>query len=243
MQDTELQQLVHRQVAQFCERIAVALAPLEASPHRSVSDAAMQETLLYVSSAIDIATGPLPEVNLVDLLVFLRLCREALERHWVPEVFGPQGNEAVAVFSKSEDDLWRLAMPAINEGQRRELESLIDEWLAENPDQHRVEGVRLDDFARRAGRAGRGRAERARGLLSGIKSATQAADQALLLAERAMFLVNRMPFLWRLQARVASREILSDILGRLLEVPTAIANLALRAPTKLLHRVTAGRTI
>jgi hypothetical protein len=47
-----------------------------------VSDTALRETLIYVSSAIEIATGPLPSVNLVDMLVFLRLCRVAVERHW-----------------------------------------------------------------------------------------------------------------------------------------------------------------
>jgi hypothetical protein len=243
MQDSELQQLVQRQVAQFCERVGQALAPLEESPDRVVSDTAIHQSLLYVSSAVDIATGPVPGVNLVDLLVFLRLCREAIEKHWIPNVYGAQGAEVATVFARSRDDLWRTAASAIDETQRRELESLIDDWSADNPDQFRVEGIRLADFAERAGKAAQGLSDRARGLISGIKSASKAADQALLLAERGMFLVNRMPFLWRLQARVASREIVSDILSQLWAVPLAVGHLALSAPTKLLRRVTAGRSL
>jgi hypothetical protein len=240
MQDIELQQLVQRQASQFCERITQALAPLGESSHRVVSDTAMGETLLYVSSAIDIATGPLPEVNLIDLAVFLRLCREVVERHWIPHVYGEPGAAVAAAFSKSEDDLWRAAEPVVHEAQRHELESLIAEWRAENADQIRVEGVRLDDFVQHAGAAARRRQERTKGLLSSVKSATRAADQARLLAERGIFLLNRLPFLWRLQARMTAREIVSDMVSRLLAIPTAIGDRALQASNLLLRRLGVG---
>jgi hypothetical protein len=47
-------------------------------------------------------------------------------------------------------------------------------------------------------------------VLGSVKAATQAADQAILLAERGLFLANRMPFLFRLQARLGAREVLGD---------------------------------
>jgi hypothetical protein len=241
MQATELQQILQRQVGQFCDRVSQALAPLEASTSRAVSDAALHEGLLYVSSAVDIATGPAPELNLIDMLVFLRLCRKAIESHWIPAVFGEQGAAVAAAFSKSEEDLWRAVTPVATETQRRELEGLIDEWIADNPGQFRVEGVRLDDFVRHTGMTAQARAERARGLVANVRAATQAADQALMLAERGIFLVNRLPFLWRVQARVASREIVSDLAARLRAVPEAIGRRALCAPTALLRRLTAGR--
>jgi hypothetical protein len=235
MQDTELQQLVQRQVSQFCDRVAQALAPLEESPQREVSDTALSEALLYVSSAIDIATGPCPEVNLLDLFVFLRLCRDTLERHWIPKVYGEQGADVAAAFSKAEDDLWKAAASLFNESRKRELEELVAGWQAENPEQFRVEGVRLDDFLRQGSRD-----RQARGILSGVKAAIKSADQARLLAERGIFLVNRLPFLWRLQARVTAREIVSDLASRLVEVPVALGELAMRAPRKLFERVRAA---
>lgn len=48
--------------------------------------------------------------------------------------------------------------------------------------------------------------------------ATQSADQAVRLAERAVFLTNHMPFLLRLQARVGVDELLGDAAGRLRDV-------------------------
>jgi hypothetical protein len=59
------------------------------------------------------------------------------------------------------------------------------------------------------------RAGHARGLFGQIKSATQSADQALLIAERAMFITQRMPFLIRVHARLALQEGLHDSLDRL----------------------------
>jgi hypothetical protein len=241
MQAAELQQVLQRQVGQFCERVSQALEPLEASPSRAVSDAALREALLYASSAIDIATGPVPALNLIDMLVFLRLCRKAVESYWIPAVYGEDGAGVAAAFSKSEEDLWRAITPVATENQRRDLEGLVDEWIADNPGQFRVEGVRLDDFVRQTGATAQARADRARGLLAGVKAATQAADQALMLAERGIFLVNRLPFLWRLQARVASREIVSDLAAQLRAIPEAIGRRALCAPTALLRRLTAGR--
>jgi hypothetical protein len=74
--------------------------------------------------------------------------------------------------------------------------------------------VRFTDFSARAGEVAAERVRHARGLLGSVKGATQAADQALLLAERGLFLAQRMPFLLRLQARLGVQETISDTLFR-----------------------------
>src|SRR5262249_7246549 len=154
-------------------------------------------------------------VNLLDMLVFVRLSREVVEEYWVPEVYGTGGEELQHAYRKSEEELWTIADKVMDEPKKRDLMELIDQWRSANPGQNRVEGLRLGDFAAAAGEAARARAARAKGLLSSVRSATQAADQALLLAERARFLVHRMPFLIRLQTRLAAREILSDTVSHL----------------------------
>jgi hypothetical protein len=217
MENVTLQQDLQRFAAQFTETVTQALQKLERSRAREVSDAALDRNLLYASSAIDIATGPFPEVNLLDMVVFIRLSRSVADRYWVPHVYGAEEGKALAdAFEAAERDLWAVAATVLDEPKRAQVTSLIDDWLAAWPSQVRVEGIRLTDFSVVAGEAARDRAERARGLLSSVKSAQQSADQALLLAERAMFLTHRFPFLLRLQARVAAREILSDTLDRLL---------------------------
>jgi hypothetical protein len=168
------------------------------------------KNLLYVSAAMEIASGQYPEINLLDMVVFVRLARTVLERHWIPRLYGDEGAPLAEVFARSDAELRDVAARALTADQRQQLDQVIDTWLAENPSQLRVEGIRLADFSRAAGDAA-DRASRARGLLASVKSATQTANLALQLSERGLFLVQRLPFLWRLQVRVAAREMTSDL--------------------------------
>jgi hypothetical protein len=222
MRDVELQQDLQRYAAQFTETVTQAMEELERSPDRRISDEALRRNVAYASAAIDIATGPFPEVNLLDMIVFVHLSRSAADRYWVPDVYGAEaGTRLVDAFQRVEQELWRIADKALDGERKNDVLSLADDWLTDNPGQVRVEGIRLTDFSALAGEAARARAERARGLLSSVRSATQSADQALLLAEQAMFLAHRIPFLVRMHARIAAREIVSDAVDRLLLGPDA----------------------
>lgn len=216
--ELELQQEMQRFATQFTDRIMQATEALEASSRRKeVRDEALRKNLRYVAAALEIATGPIAAVNLVDMIVFVRLSRAVLERHWIPELYGDDGAELAHVFARSDEELAGVAERALDFAQRRQLASLIDTWLAENPDQFRVEGIRFSDFSASAG----DRAIQVKGLLSSMKTATHAANQAFLLSERVLFLVNRMPSLWRLQARIGAREMLADVVTQLSAGPEA----------------------
>jgi hypothetical protein len=236
MENVKLQQDLQRFANQFVETVTQALRELERSPTREVSDAALYRNLLYASAAIDIATGPYPEVNLLDMLAFIRLSRSVVDGYWVPQVYGAEEGRALAeTFEAAERDLWEVAAQVLDETRRADVTSLIDDWRAAWPNQIRVEGIRLTDFSVVAGEAARDRAERARGLLASVKSASQSADNALLLAERAMFLTHRLPTLLRLQARLAAREIISDAIDRLLlgeDAPTRVIGRSITARFK-----------
>ena len=208
--DFELQQQLQRFATQFADRVTQATDELERSPRAEVRDEALRKNLRYVSSAMEIAAGPFAEVNLLDMLVFIRLSRTALERHWLPELYGADGAGLREVFARSEAELSELATQALTPAQRRQLDSIVETWLAANPSQVRVEGIRLTDFAAQAGSAAAETIGQAKGLLASVSSATRAANQALLLSERALFLVHRLPFVLRLQARMAARELLRD---------------------------------
>jgi hypothetical protein len=217
--ELELQQEVERFSTQFSERVTQATESLERSSlSAEVRDEALRKNLRYVSAAMEIATGPYSEVNLLDMIVFVRLCRAALDRHWIPELYGERGNELVEVFARSEEELSELAGRALTPEQRNETEQLVDGWLSENPDQRRVEGIRLAGLSTTAGAD---RTTRTKGLLASVRGASRAASQALLLSERAMFLFHRLPFVWRLQARVAAREMSGDLITRMTEGPSA----------------------
>ena len=94
--------------------------------------------------------------------------------------------------------------------QERRVLDMVEAWRKRNPKRTNVAAVRLTDFSSHAGDAAVASAEASSGLLSNVKSVTRIADQGLLLAERGVFLVQRMPFLLRLQVRVGAREVTGD---------------------------------
>lgn len=215
--DMELHQELQRFTTRFTDRITQAAETLERSSSPGVRDEALRKNLLYVSAAMEIATGPVAEVNLLDMIVFVRLSGRLVERHWIPEVYGERGAELAKAFATSDEELSDIAKQVLTVAQRDQLTALVNDWIADNPAQIRVEGVRLADFSAAAGRVEAERARQAKGLLSSMKTATKTANQALLLSERGLFLFHRLPFLWRLQARLGAREMLNDAVAQLTE--------------------------
>lgn len=210
MNQAELQQALQRVAAQFQSRIG----QISMDSHRDASveqqDLILRQALLYQSSSLDIATGPEPEVNLLDMVVFARLSAATLKSYWTSQRLGDASRAFSDAFEGLERDVRPLVVRVLSPEQRALLQRLIDGWLAQNPDQRVVEGIRLVSFGRVAGEAADERGNAARGLLSSVKSATQAADRALLLAERALFLSQRVPFLLRAHARLGAREVMGD---------------------------------
>lgn len=223
----ELQEELQRFTTQFTDRVTQASEELERSPRADVRAEALRKNLLYVSAAMEIASGQFPVVNLLDMVVFVRLARDVLQRHWIPTLYCNEGNALRDVFARSDQEISDIAARVLTPEQCQQLEQVIDTWLAENPSQVRVEGIRLADFASAAGEAAE-RTTRVRGLLANVKTATQTANLALQLSERGLFLFQRLPFLWRLQARLAARELMSDSVLQLTSGPEAPV-------TKLLH--------
>jgi hypothetical protein len=234
--ELELQQEIERFTTRFAERVMQAASALEHSSHPGERDEVLRRKLLYVSSATEIATGPFPDVNLLDMMVFIHLSRSVLEKHWIPDRYGDKGGDLAEVFARSEEEITEIASQTLSAAHRGRLAEIVDAWLAENPNQYRVEGIRLADFSTTAGSAAAERAAQSKGLLGSVRTATQTASQALLLSERALFLTHRLPFLWRLQARLGAREIVADVLTQLTDGPEALVPRAMGQATALVRR-------
>jgi hypothetical protein len=212
---TELQQDLQRFASQYTGRIAEALHELTEVDDPKLRAVATRSLLVYHAAALDIATGPLPEINLLDMLVYVLLSRAVVERYWIPEVYHLQGRPLAKAFAQSEADLWRIADKVLTQPQQQELRELAGAWLAQHPERIAVESLRFEDFSAWAGELTAKHADTARGLRGRVEQMTQAADEALLLGERGMFLVHRLPFLLRLQARLGAQEVTSDALAQL----------------------------
>lgn len=215
MTQVELQEYLQRLSSNFIENLSSSMRDLFKDQNPEVRQAAMRQLLLYSSSILDIASAPYPEVNLLDMVVFLRLNREVLEGYWIPHVFGAKGDELLGAFRESEKRIQEVLNQVSTPAQQAKLAAYIDQWRAENPDQHQVVWVRLFDFTKKIGRIEAQRNEEVGGLMASVKGAVVAGDQVVLMGNRAMFLGQRIPFLLRLQARLGAQEIVSDTIGEL----------------------------
>jgi hypothetical protein len=161
-------------------------------------------------STLEIAVGPGPVVNLLDMMVLTSLTRQRAEARM--EVGGYYRAEDLAAIvptlARLEKDVWALGARVLAPEQRASLRDLIDAWLRENPDQEYVAYVRLDDFA-----AEHGANELAGAWTSGfmpglslvpeVDKAAAAADELRLLLERYFVYLRRLPNALRWQTQEA----------------------------------------
>lgn len=226
----ELQAAILRFEGTLNARLTQAFEPLVASARGEARVRAMRDHLVYVASALDIATAPVPEANLLDMVTFVELARDTCRTRWNVGVHGDYGAAVLAALDAASTDVWRVARALLSPEKEDELRRLVREWRDENPGLKEIAAVRLPAFSAVAGR-GESRAEvTARGLFSYVKKGVTEADMARLLGERALFLALRMPFLVRLQARLAAREVTDEVVrelpDRLAETVRAVAERA-----------------
>lgn len=211
----ELQEEIQRYYTRFTERVANSFLKLENTISPGEKLVLRRQYLLYDSEALKIATGPYPELNLLDMLVFIKLNRMVVESYWVPQVLKAKGSEFGNTFAESERDIHRVALKVLNREQLRSLDEFVRKWKSKNLDLKRVEKIRMGDFEKLALDIRTPRRSDGFSLTNfivDVKSTVKAVDQALLAANRALFLAQQMPFLLRLHARIGSVEIAKDLI-------------------------------
>ena len=221
----ELQEDLQRFSGVFIDRISQASFAVEERTNEDLDFLLLRQLVLYTSSAIEIASGQTAEVNLLDMSTFIDLCKDRVEKYWIPKVYGEAGRPLLEAFMKSEQDLLKIARKVSSPEQILKFEKIVDDWKNKNPDLILVERVRLSEVAEVAGVAEQERSKKLEGLLPSVKGALSAADQSLLLANRAMFLANHFPDLVRLQGRLGAQQILSDSLKTLSHTQDTLAQM------------------
>lgn len=222
MNQVELQEEVQRFSADLSSRLTDAAQPLMQSDDAKLREAAIKRVLLYQSSVLDIATGARPEVDLLDMTVFIGLSRSVFERHWLQEL-GEESRPMLVALQESQANLDTLLARLLSPDERRRLQARITSWLDENPDRVNVEGIRFSEFSRLAGNLAGDSKEG--GLVASMRQATKSADEAVLVAERLRFLASRLPYVLRLQARLGATDVTSDLVVRLKESELELSKL------------------
>jgi hypothetical protein len=198
----ELRHEIMRFASRSAERVADAYFRLEEHFQTpKARRAALENDGAYVASSLDIAIGPDPEVNLLDMVVMVMLTRIVVEEYWVPKVFGDEAKILVEVFRGEEAHIWSIAGKVLAPQQQKELRFLIKEWRKRNPDQLFVEASRFGDFAAIVGESELAKAQEGSGFL-GVKGVTREVSETRMLAERAMFYAQRVPWITRSLVRL-----------------------------------------
>lgn len=212
----ELQEDLQRFYTRFTEKVVSALNVPKITKSFSLSKISLRQYLLYDSEALKIVTSPFPEVNLMDMLVFIKLSKASVRDIWIPKLYGASGKDLYRAFRDSERDIDEIALKILSKEDLEGVERTIAAWRRQNPNQVRVEKVRIADFSKLATNVDKQMQEEGKGfslsnLIVNTSSAVKAVDQMVLVANRAIFLVQQMPFLVRLQARVGTHEIIDDL--------------------------------
>jgi hypothetical protein len=193
------------------------VAALEDYARLAGTDEARRQVLHWKISvgaaAVTIATGPNPQANLLDFVALASATRTALER--------VQGTNAAAIepwleVSRSlEASAWSLAAGVFSAEQIQEIRDAMRRWWESNPEGHMTFFARPEEFSsliRKSGQEGTrpGSVFAMVGLdpTAGLDPAVREVTRTRLFAERAMYLVQRMPFLVRWHVELLTDELL-----------------------------------
>lgn len=171
--------------------------------------AALSWKLRYGSASMEIASGADPRTNLLDMAVFMTAGEWALDRYWIPEVFGEKGGGLRRHYHEMNRLIWDLVAETLTEDQTALLRSLIARWIATDPKQYEVsairfrnlEGVNPEDFRKE---------KTARGLLASVRRWLGEVNTSLLFGERVLFYVERTPRILNQQTDLTLAQIAND---------------------------------
>jgi hypothetical protein len=202
----ELQDDLMRFEGRFASRIMAAFSPIVECADSATGLQAARDQLAFVTSALDIAVDSAPELDLLDMVTLVALGRDAMARRWTPATCGDAASGVAEAFRASMEDISTVAAGVISGEVQEELRQVMREWQQENPDHDDVAGVRLSAYAKYRGSSSPGKS----GLFSLLRGASETADTAVLLGDRALYATQRMPYLIRLHVRIVAREAVAD---------------------------------
>jgi len=186
----------------------------------------------YVSAAVSVVTGPRPIDALRDLMVMVTLQRMV----WSSDVGGKMPHADAEPVARAlrvlETEIYDLAARVMPGTAIATLRKLIEQWRRENPEQNYVAFVRFQNLGPSPGASDINEVIASGGFLAPVESVAREAHEARLLAERTLYLANRMPMLIEWQAslayqRIAASPEAAEVLDDLRGYRTALERLGL----------------
>ncbi len=200
---------------------SMTAAALDEYAKRANTQEARRQALQWKVSvgfaAMSIASGPNPQANLLDFLTLATITRTLLQEVLTKSTDGPAFQPWLATSLVLETNAWKLAGEVFSPEQQQELRDSIRQWWEANPETRAGFFVRPQDFATLIRRTGQ-KPDRPQSIFSlvgldptaGLDPAVREVERTRLFAERAMFIVQRVPFLVRWQVELLADELLRE---------------------------------
>jgi hypothetical protein len=166
--------------------------------------------ILLGTETCSIASGQNAVANLLDMTIFITVTRRGLEEYWQPKVFGESALPMLDSCRDAETNIWQFTGQVLTPQQLTELQNGIDVWFRKNPLPDNVLAARAMGFTSEVGKASPTEGSKPGsvfGLLmldpfAGMDPAVREIAQTRLLAERALFVSQKMPTILRWQTEL-----------------------------------------
>jgi hypothetical protein len=206
----EVQQLLLRFADEYTTRMVFGIDKLRRGTNVLDTADILRWKITLATATCSIATGPKPVANLLDMVIFVTVTRMALEDHWQPKVFGESARPLLESAQSSEAEIWLIAGGVLRPEQQTELRHAIATWYAQNPLPESVTAARALGFASQVAETHKDDAAKPGSVfsllgvdpLAGMDPAVRELAQTRMLAERALFLTQKMPTLLRWQTEL-----------------------------------------
>jgi len=184
------------------------------------------------SAAVSIAASSNPEVALLDMMTMVKLYSYTVQDNWMPKLLGTEAKVFLDTFGSLEQKLAVIGERFLSKQQIVELNKLAGEWREANKDKlASVANVRFSEFSAVRHSDLLFSKGQPRGFLKSVSAATLEIERTRLLAERAIFVVERQPKLiaWQVEQvfyNLAVTDELTSAIGSLQQLPGAADRVA-----------------
>ncbi|MBL9136139.1 MAG: hypothetical protein JNK85_09740 [Verrucomicrobiales bacterium] len=207
-----LQQDVLRFADDFTTRMVLGIDKLRLGHQPLEDDEALQFKVAIASQVYAVASGSHSLAALVDLTVLVTVMRKTLENPMQSATFGDSVEFMVSSCRELEGDLSALARKALSADQLTELETSLGQWEQREVNLRDVLMARGEDLPALFPQRSRQQSARSGSVfgllgvdpLAGVDPAVREVARTRLFAERALFVMQRMPRLLRWQAELTA---------------------------------------
>lgn len=205
-----LQQKLMRLADEFTMGMIVSIDALRRDGHPLERKEVLRLKIAFGTEITAMAAGANAFANLLDMTAFATVTRMAVEDRWQSEIYGESTQPLLEVCRTSETNIWQLADTILKPAQQDELRKTIAAWYQQNSFHGSMLAARAVGIASEMAETKPATPQESTSVfdllhlnpLSGLDPTARQIAETRLFAERALFVVYRMPTLLRWQTEL-----------------------------------------